>query len=564
MDKKTILVVIGCLVALLAWQRVVDKLFPPVPKRAPPLIAAGGLTNGAAAPAAGLPPAPAPGPVPANGAAFEGVIEEPRERAAERIISLENEFVRVEFTSWGGGIRRVELLQHRAHGGDDPVVLNGPEFPPALSLPGVPGAGAEAEYDLERVDDRTVVAHTRAGAPVGVRKQFVLGPDYLISGSFAVNRAGPPATNGLETVVGTAMAEHPKEPPDLLTAGWLMGEKYDSGVLKKALKGGPQRTVATIQWAAVKNQFFTMLLTPATNAVAVEYRKADLTPPPDWRGKEPPRGLTATLALAPVATGADGTQEYVFSLYAGPKEYSRLLALKGGQEAAMQFGMWGFISVLLLQGMVFLHGLIPNYGVAIIIITIIIKIVLWPVQAKSMKSMKAMQKFSPLMTKLREKYKDQPQKLNAEMMKLYKEHKINPFGGCLPMLVQIPVFFGFYTMLRSAVELRGAPFLWIIDLSQPDTVAALGGFPLNPLPLVMGASMLWQMKLTPSGGDPKQQQMMLIMPVVFLFICYNMSSGLVLYWTVQQFLSIAQQWWSLRQPDTGAVTVVKTPAGKPS
>ncbi|NQU10870.1 membrane protein insertase YidC, partial [bacterium] len=529
-------------------------------------------TNGPAAPAAGPGPAPAPmapAPAPAltNGIAPAGAFAAPRDRARERTITLENEFVRVEFTSWGGGIRQVELLQHRAHGSDDRVFLNGADFPPMLSLPGLPGAGPEADYDLEQEDRYTVVARTGAGAGVGVSKRFTLGPDYSIASSFTVNRGGSPATNGLDTVVGTAVPAHAKEPPDLLAAGWLKveGEKYGSGQLKTALKKGPQRVPdppEPIAWGAVKSQFFAMVLTPATNAAAMEYRKADMSPPPGWQGKQPPQGLTGTLTLLPVAAGEYRAEEYAFSLYAGPKQYSRLLALRAGQEAVMQFGMFGFISVVLLKGMVFLHGLIPNYGVAIIIITLIIKIVLWPVQAKSMKSMKAMQKFQPLMTKLREKHKDQPQKLNAEMMKLYKEHKINPFGGCLPMLVQIPVFFGFYTMLRSAVELRGAGFLWISDLSQPDTITQLAGFPLNPLPLLMGVSMLWQMKLTPTGGDPKQQQMMLIMPVVFLFICYNMSSGLVLYWTVQQFLSIGQQWWSLRRPEAGPVAAGPAPAGK--
>src|SRR3990172_1178065 len=123
--------------------------------------------------------------------------------------------------------------------------------------------------------------------------------------------------------------------------------------------------------------------------------------------------------------------------------------------------------------------------------------------------MKEMQKFQPLMQKLGEKHKDDPQRQQQEMMKLYKEHKINPFAGCLPMVVQVPVFFAFYTMLRSAVELRGASFLWIKDLAQPDTIGHLAGFPLNPLPLVMGVSMIGQMKLTPTGGDPKQQQMMM-------------------------------------------------------
>jgi YidC/Oxa1 family membrane protein insertase len=141
------------------------------------------------------------------------------------------------------------------------------------------------------------------------------------------------------------------------------------------------------------------------------------------------------------------------------------------------------------------------------------------------------------------------------MMKLYKEHKINPVSGCLPMLVQIPVFFALFAMLRSAIELRGATFLWIKDLSQPDTIFSVIGYPVNPLPLLMTGAMFWQQKLTPSAADNQQQMMMLLMPVMMLFFFYNSSSGLTLYWTVQQLLSIAQQWWSLRKP-TAPVTVL--------
>ena len=194
----------------------------------------------------------------------------------------------------------------------------------------------------------------------------------------------------------------------------------------------------------------------------------------------------------------------------------------------MQFGFWGVISVVLLKSMKFFYKLIPNYGVAIIIITILIKLLFWPIQAKSIKSMKAMQKFQPLMTKLREKYKDDPQRLNAEMMKLYKEHKINPFAGCLPMVVQIPVFFALFSMLRSAIELRGASFLWIHDLSAPDTLFHVAGFPINLLPLLMTAASIWQMKITPQTGDQQQQKMMMFMPLMMLFFFYSTSSGLVL------------------------------------
>ena len=156
--------------------------------------------------------------------------------------------------------------------------------------------------------------------------------------------------------------------------------------------------------------------------------------------------------------------------------------------------------------------------------------------------MRKMAKLSPIMNELREKYKDDPQRMNQETMKLYKEYGVNPFGGCLPMLVQIPIFFGFYGMLDKAIELRNSSFLWVHDLSQPDTVFHIGGIPINILPLVMAATQLWQMSITPKTGDPAQQRMFLFMPLIFLFICYNYASGLALYWTVQNLFFVAQMY----------------------
>ena len=164
----------------------------------------------------------------------------------------------------------------------------------------------------------------------------------------------------------------------------------------------------------------------------------------------------------------------------------------------------------------------------------------------------------PLIAKLMEKYPDDPQKQQQEMMKLYREHKVNPMGGCLPLLAQIPVFIALYNMLRTVVELRGAKFLWIHDLSLPDTVCTIAGLPINPLPLVMCATTLWQQKLTPNASaDPTQQKMMMLMPLMFVFMFYSMSSGLVLYWTVQNLLSILQQWLALR--DTKKPAAVPAP-----
>ena len=177
--------------------------------------------------------------------------------------------------------------------------------------------------------------------------------------------------------------------------------------------------------------------------------------------------------------------------------------------------------------------------------------------------MKRMQEFQPQMKVIQEKYKDDPRKMNTKMMEFMREHKVSPLGGCLPMLLQIPVFFGFYWMLQSAIELRGARFLWACDLSQPDTVWVIPGmnFPVNPLPLIMGATMLWQARLTPAspGMDPVQQKMMKYMPLMFMFFLYNFQAGLTLYWTVQNLLTIAQMKLTKSSSDAPSASAGKGP-----
>ncbi|MDW8344714.1 MAG: membrane protein insertase YidC [Verrucomicrobiae bacterium] len=520
MDKKTIWVVLGCLLAMFAWQWFVNWLFPPVPKRArSPVISE--VTNRVET-ADGAQEVSQPSLSPP---VLEPVATAAVERRPEQTVALENNHVRITFSSWGGGIRSVELLQHAAR--DGRVRLHAGDIP-ALAIRGL----EEADFDVQ-VDGQTVTFRR-----AGIEKRFVLGDDYRLDCAVTVTH-----TNTATLLVGTAMPLEPHEPPDLLTIGWLVDTKYHYEGAKR-LQEGPRHHQGPLSWGAANNQFFTLLLTPRTNAVAIHCESATVTVPAGWTGKPPP-AVRAWLEVP-----LDGRGQVEFTYYAGPKELRRLLALGGGQEEVMHLGLFGPISLLLLRAMNGFHRLIPNYGVAIVLVTVCIKILFWPIQAKSIKAMKEMQKFQPVMAKLREKYKDDPQKLNAEMMRLYKEHKINPFAGCLPMLVQIPFFIAFYAMLRSAVELRGASFLWINDLSQPDTILRVAGLPINPLPLLMGASMIWQMKLTPQTGDTQQQKIMMFMPLIFLFICYNMASGLVLYWTVQQLLSIAQQWWSMRQPDT--------------
>jgi len=235
--------------------------------------------------------------------------------------------------------------------------------------------------------------------------------------------------------------------------------------------------------------------------------------------------------------------------YMGPKEYSQLKAANYDLTNALYFGWFDVIAKPLLLFLNFIYNYIPNYGVAIILITVIIKILFWPLAHKSAKSMKTLQKIQPKLAKLKEKYGDDKERLNKELIQLYKTYNVNPMGGCLPMLLQIPVFFALYKVLLQSIEIRHAPFaLWITDLSAPDRLMIPGvelpwinGIPV--LTLLMGASMYLQQRLIPTVGDPTQAMMMRFLPLVFTFMFINFPSGLVLYWFVNNILSIIQQYY---------------------
>jgi YidC/Oxa1 family membrane protein insertase len=250
----------------------------------------------------------------------------------------------------------------------------------------------------------------------------------------------------------------------------------------------------------------------------------------------------------PVPPGTERTYEY--KLYLGPKSLKSLAVAGAGLTKIVDFGFFDIIAKPFLHIMNFIYRFIPNYGVAIIIITIIVKLLFWPLSNKSYQSMSQMKKLQPKMAEIRAKYKDDKKMMNQEIMNLYKLYKVNPLGGCLPMVFQIPVFFAFYKMLYQAIELRHAPFfLWINDLSAPDRLFEFSftvplmtppyGIPV--LTIIMGASMFFQQKMSPPPGDPTQAKMMMFMPIFFTFIFINFPSGLVLYWLVNNILSMAQQ-----------------------
>ncbi len=230
-----------------------------------------------------------------------------------------------------------------------------------------------------------------------------------------------------------------------------------------------------------------------------------------------------------------GELVYVYEFYFGPKVIGLLKELNVEAEKVVRFGWFTAIAKILLLFMNFTHKITKNYGADIIIISIVLKILFWPLTKKSYVSMKEMQKVQPEMAMLREKYKDDKTRLNRELMDLYKRRKINPLGGCLPMVVQIPIFFALYWALMGSIELRHAPFiLWLKDLSYRD--------PIYISPILMGASMVWQQKMTPTAGDPRQAKLMMIMPIVFTFLFLSFPAGLVIYWLITNILTIGQQY----------------------
>jgi YidC/Oxa1 family membrane protein insertase len=340
-----------------------------------------------------------------------------------------------------------------------------------------------------------------------------------------------------------------------------------------------------VVWTAAHNQFFFVGLMPATPAREVYATKFTLPPPDAAEIAANPKTITNQFAFEVTVTQpetnlADGLAfEREFLIYAGPKEY-RILErigadLKNNLESVMSFGWFGVFSKLLLLSMNGLHALGLSYGLAIIAITVIIKLLFWPLTAASTRSMKRLQALQPQMKAIQEKFKDDPAKMNKKMMEFMRENKVSPLGGCLPLILQIPVFIGFFQMVRTAIELRGARFLWACDLSTSDTVFIIpglglipfigipgSGLPVNPLPLLMGLTMFWQARLTPPspGMDPMQQKIMKYFPLIFLFMLYNYSAGLTLYWTVQNLLSIAQmKLTKAYQPQPGAPAKAPAP-----
>ena len=502
----------------------------------------------------------------------------PKPRAPESLVALTNgqEGARAEFvfSTRGATLKSATLFEFSekpgAQGTDNPALKLDFAESPALALSGVPGLEPDADWTVK---ERTANSVTFAAGPVvrtitlkdnyqlDVKETFAgvseTTPTHLSLGVMSRTVAKNGALSGdLSIDSFRATGEKPgvvhwdEEAPlkaDLVSASG--GCSCSGGAASGQSPVSTQRVDSPSKWIALKNGYFVTALfnssempsgfsaTVTRQAAAREYV---------------PQSVSAAAAFP--ALGAERS----YTLYVGPKKQALLWDL--GLRDVMEFGMWRWLCYGLVWVLNLFYALIPNYGVAIILLTILVRILFWPLTHKSTIGMRKMQEIQPLLKAVQAKYKGNPQRLQQETWQLYREHKVNPLSSCLPMLVQIPVFFALFVVLRGAVELRYAPFLWIEDLSQPEALFA-GTFPfggLNILPILMAATMALQSALTPSTGDRGQQRMMMVfMPIMMLVMFYNFASALSLYWTLSQVMSIAQMWWIRKKYGTSAKPAAK-------
>lgn len=606
MDRTSRIGLFVCLVLFIGIQVTLDKLYPTPPYKPKAAVTATDSTAASAlAPATHMTaetgnPAVTPAPV---------------APVVETFTVLENDAIKVTFTSLGAAITEIELKKHKADNGGN-IILNEQSHSNVLALSGWPGADTANFQVQENPGDG--VTYT-CDLPGGVKWQrtYAFGKEQETESGMSgylrelldwiATEMGQPKAKPLvytldvaDTLTNTGTtdvalpayalsvgrAEPIYDPAtqwskkhassfnlQYLGSGWLAGKFHLTtindfnpssipliGIKTRDGKDAfSSKTIdpTALRWIGVENQFFAVLLTPA-EALPIDHGEFlclnQRNPDSGYilTTEDPDIEASANFAGVTVPAGKAVTLNY--GLYAGPKDFNRLDALGANQGELMNYGWFELLIVPMLTVLHFWFLIFHNYGVAIILLTLMIKGITWPLQSFANRSGKRMQALAPKLKELQAKYKETPEKLQTETFALYKDYGVNPFGGCLPALIQMPVFFSLYFMLQNAVELRGQSFFWVHDLTKPDTVFTLpylffGFHPaLHPLPIMVTGLTMVMMRLTPQIGDPTQAKIAQYMPLVFLVIFYNFAAALSLYYVINNCVSIVQIYRNLRKP----------------
>ncbi|PKN60838.1 MAG: membrane protein insertase YidC [Deltaproteobacteria bacterium HGW-Deltaproteobacteria-11] len=537
MDKKALIAIVLSVLVVFIYQ---TYFAPPPPPKKPDTT----IKETPAAPAAKQAMAPAPerkAPVPAKAkpASAPALIQ-------EKEIAVDTKLYKAVFTTKGGTLKSFKLKDYRKTPAKDaelielvrikegmpgPLGMTFSESDIAIPADGMYETDTTA-LDLIKTPDRNRLTLSQTyPEQIKVERIYTFNPSgYDLELEVRVhNLSGAPINQNallswheyVDPRIETDSYTH--EGPVIFVAKSV--EREEVKKITKEIIFGPD-----VSWGGFETKYFIAAMIPRNPSLTSLVVSQDS------------RNMVTTSLKGPkhlIPAGQAGLFSY--TLFFGPKDHSILKALDVGLENAIDFGSWlKWLAMPMLVILKYINNFVNNYGITIIILTLLIKIAFWPLGNKSYKSMKEMQNLQPQLTAIREKYKGDKQKAGQETMALYKAHKVNPLGGCLPMVVQIPVFFGLYRTLLYAIELRHAPFFWWIqDLSDKD--------PYYITPIIMGATMFIQQKMSPPAGEPMQQKIMLIMPVVFTFLFLSFPSGLVIYWLFNNILSIGQQYFIMKK-----------------
>lgn len=557
-DRKTWFIVIACSVLLAANIHYSTKAKQEV------------LANAPKPPDTPAAPATPGTPAPVEGAGLHS--EAPAPPADEKIITLETKEMVFTLSTLGGGIKEAAVKNQFEVGSNDKRVrLNRFGGAPigAIAVGGQAPDNISYSYlEAKSVPGKKVVFVGTHPSGLVARKTFSIiedgkqGSDYLLDFSLELENAAaaPISLDSFSLYLGEASPLYQKEWAQQTTFLYRDGGSMHFKDVSEFKGGwfGSDKPIITkdsekLEFGGVANQFFATVVRPKEPQAGKLWAKpgdVSITP-----GAVAVKSVSAGFGLPVLTLASKETKAFSYNIFMGPCDNTLLAGMGNSWGEVMNYGYFSLVASPLNWLLNWLHRAFSGlgdhwaWGLAIIFLTIIVRTAIWPLYAKSTRSMKRMSKLQPEMAKLKEKYADDPNRMNQEMMKLYKTYGVNPIGGCLPMLIQLPIFFGFYRMLQYAVELRHQGFLWVDDLSQPDTVATLAGVPINLLPIVMAITSFIQMAMTPKTGDKTQQRIMMFMPFMFFFFCYSFASALALYWTTTNIFSIVQTWLTNKMPE---------------
>jgi YidC/Oxa1 family membrane protein insertase len=484
--------------------------------------------------------------------------------ARERLVTLETDLLILRFSNVGGALKSVTLKEHKDYDGSQLVLFNkdlGEYYPTMVSSAAFDpltihtASRPSGGYRIEG-DEEFTVSYSATVEGVRVVKSYTFrGDSYL--GYFDLTVDYPVADHrSFDLNLGTGL-DRQGDMRELVrgllvTTGDVAGEEFEESPGENELEeeSGP------IDYMAIADQYFALALKPTEALTGGRVALEPLTDPPKIAN-----------TVIEMRTDASGRFKERFGLYIGPKYYDTLQALGMGDVADFGWDFLAPIAIGALKLLNFFEAFLGNYGLAVLLLSIVLKLVLVPLTNKSFRSSIAMQRLAPKIEAIKEKYSGDQQRANQEIMDLYKKNKVSPLGGCLPLLLQMPIFIALFGALRNAVELRGASFLWITDLTLPDalfgfgfTIPLLGWSSFNLLPLLMVAAMWYQGRMTTRSGG-KQTGFTKYLPFIFGVLFYNMPSGLVLYWITNTLLTMGQQYW-LRRVDEAKGVTEPEPRGK--